>query len=74
MCNLLSITRGEYVLNGTKMVRTTSKLPIIINFHALVHVFLNTVSYYNWIIYNHRRAAEFAENLFLFCFPLTPEE
>jgi hypothetical protein len=35
MCNLLSITSGEYVLNGTKMVRTTSKLPIIINFHTL---------------------------------------
>jgi hypothetical protein len=35
MCNLLSITRGEYVLNGSKIVRTTSKLPIIINFHAL---------------------------------------
>ena len=36
MCNLLFITRVEYVLNGSKMVRTTSKLPIIIKFHALV--------------------------------------
>jgi len=35
MCNLLSITSGEYVLNGLKMVRTTSKLPIIIYFSAL---------------------------------------
>ena len=29
---------------------------------TLVHVFLNTVSYYNWIIYNHRRIAAYAES------------
>ena len=35
----------------------------------LVHVFLNTVSYHNWIIINHRRDAEGAKKLF-FCFSL----
>ncbi len=31
----VSTTSGEYVLNGTKMVRTTSKLPITINSNVL---------------------------------------
>ena len=34
------------------------------DFKALVYVFLNTVSYYNWIIYNHRGVAEIVKNLF----------
>jgi hypothetical protein len=34
----------------------------------LVHVFLNTVSYHNWIIINHRRDAEGAKKLFFLLF------
>ena len=33
-------------------------------------VFLNTVLYYNWMIYNHRRGTGIAEDLILFCSPL----
>jgi len=31
----------------------------------LVHVFLNTVSYHNWIIINHRRDAEGAKKFII---------
>jgi hypothetical protein len=43
---------------------------------SLVHIFLNTVSYCNWTVYNHRKDTEIAENLFLFSFavPSTAKE
>jgi len=33
-----------------------------------VHVFVNTISYDNWIIYSHRRVAKAAKSLFIFAF------